>query len=182
MVGPGVIEAGCEDEAAADVGPLLHSPQQLLTGSEQETASKPSPSKGGSRAVKSPLGACRLRDGGGAAVRPMGIALLHWALSLNQRPPAMIARVSAFWMEKLGSQTPGYWGFAFGIPFSGGRHHPRASSEVEARLNTIGIIDGLLGRAREVGGVGPFVQQSLGSSWPEVLQVGVLGAIVSASG
>ena len=112
MVGPGVIEAGCEDEAAADVGPLLHSPQQLLTASEQEPASKPSPSKGGSRAVNSPLGACRLRDGGGTAVRPMGIALLHWAVSLNQRPPAMIARVSALSMEKLGSQTPGRSGFA----------------------------------------------------------------------
>ena len=53
---------------------------------------------------------------------------------------------------------------------------------VEARLNAVGIIGGPLGRAREVGGVGPFMQQSLGTSWPEILQVGVPGVVASASG
>ena len=78
MVGPGVMEAGFEDDAEVDEGPLLHSPQQPLTGLLQELESNPSPSKGGSRAVNSPLGAWRfIFDGGGAAVKPIGMALLH---------------------------------------------------------------------------------------------------------
>ncbi len=113
MVGPGVIEAGCGDEADVIVGPLLHSPQQLLTGSEQELASKPSPSKGRSRAVKSLLGAWRLRDGGAAAVRPMGIVLLHWALSLNQRPPAMIEECRHYRWRSWGRRHLGFGGLSY---------------------------------------------------------------------
>ena len=95
------IEVGALEVGALEVG-ALHSPQQLLVGLEQAPPSIPSPSKGGSK-VNSLPEACRLRDagcGGGSAVKPMGIALLHRALSLKYRPPAMIEKVSALLMER----------------------------------------------------------------------------------